>query len=166
MAVATSTAIAYAALAATAVGAGVQAYGQYQQGKTARKVGEFNAKVAENQAIQADMDARENMRRKRAENKRALSMQRARFAKSGVAIGTGTPLEVQAETAGLLEMEALEIGRQGEIRKNTLLSQGKLERAAGRSAYSAGLISGGATLLSGAGQTAYMGSNFKQAGVI
>lgn len=113
------TTLAVASLATAAVGTGVAVYGQMQQAKTAKKVGEYtaqtaeanakataeaaeyNAQLAEVQALQTEMDSRENIRRKRLENSRYQKSQRARFAKAGVT-EEGSPLEVMAETAKLL----------------------------------------------------------------
>lgn len=133
------TTLAVASLATAAVGTGVALYGQAQAAKTAKKVGEYNAGVAEQnaaiaeqnakqiaeaseynakvlevQALQGEMDARENIRRKRLENSRYSSAQRARFAKAGVT-EEGSPLIVMSETAALLEMDAQEVNRQAQI---------------------------------------------------
>lgn len=131
------TTLAVASLATAAVGTGVAVYGQMQAAKTAKKVveynagvaeenakataeaAEYNARLAENQALQTEMDARENIRRKRLENSRYLSTQRSRFAKAGVT-EEGSPLIVMSETAALLEMDAQEVNRQAMIEASRL----------------------------------------------
>jgi len=142
------TTLALASLAVGAVGTGVAVYGQMQAAKTAKKVGEYNAtvdeqnaqetaraaeynaKLQENQALQAEMDANENIRRKRLENQRYQSTQRARFAAAGVT-EEGSPLIVMAETAKLLEMDAQEVNRQAQVEASRLRAGAKETRRTG-----------------------------------
>ena len=151
------------AVAVAVVGAGVAVYGQVQQGQAAEASGEYNAKVAQNAALQAEMDSRENIRRKRVENRRMLAMQRGRYAKSGVE-EAGTPLEVMAETAGLLELDALEMGRQSRMEAARLRSQAGYDLAMGKMGAQSAYTSAGATLLTGASSAAFMGYQSGQAG--
>lgn len=209
------TTLAVASLAASAVGTGVAMYGQAQAAKTAKKVGaynasvaeqnagiadqnarqiaetsEYNAKVLEVQAIQTELDGRENVRRKREENKRYASTQRARFAAAGVT-DEGSPLEAMAETAALLEMDAQEVNRQAQIRQAQLRSgaieerrqglfqadqarqqgsqyrtQAGFERMYGSAQASAARIGMGTTLLAGASNFAGSAYNFRRQGAI
>lgn len=181
------------------VGAGLSAYGQIQQGKTAKAIGNYNAAIndqnaqetantaaynaalAEQDALQVEMDARENIVRKRAENKRYQGAQRARFAKAGVT-EEGSPLEVMAETAALLEMDAQEINRQasinaarirsggaetlrqGKFASNQYKAQAGLDRTYGAAASQASKIGAASTLLSGAGKIAGSAYTFRQQG--
>lgn len=153
------TALAIGSLATTAVGTGISIYGQRQAAKTAQSVGDYNARISEmageynasvaeqnaaqvaatsaynaklleNQALQTEMDARENVRRKRLENTRYLSTQRSRFAAAGVT-DEGSPLEAMAETAKLLEMDALEVNRQAQIRAAQVRAGAAEERRQG-----------------------------------
>jgi hypothetical protein len=142
------TALAIGAMAASAVGTGVAIYGQRQQAKTAKAVGEYNARVdeqnataaaqaadynaklGENEAIQTELDNSESVRRKRLESARYASTQRARFAASGVT-DEGSPLLVMAETNKLLEMDAQEMNRQASIKAAQLRAQAKETRRTG-----------------------------------
>lgn len=193
--------LAIASLAATAVGTGVSIYGQAQQAKTAKAVGnynaaladqnaqqtaeasEYNAKLLEVDAVQAELDGRENVRRIRQENKRYASTQRARFAASGVT-EEGSPLEAMAETAKLLEMDALEVNRKAQIEATRLRAgaretrrtglfqagqyraQGGFDRAYGSAQASAARIGMATTLLAGAGQMAGSAYTFRRQGAI
>lgn len=165
MAAISATTLAIASLATAAVGTGVAVYGQVQQAKTAKAAGEYNAKVAENAALQAEMDSRENIRRKRDDNRRMLAMQRGRYAKAGVT-EAGTPLEVMAETAGLLELDALEMGRQSRIEANRLRSQAGYDRAMGKAGAQAAYLSAGATLLNSSASMTGAAANYRQTGVL
>lgn len=165
MAAISATTLAIASLATAAVGTGVAVYGQVQQAKTAKAAGEFNAKMAENAALQAEMDSRENIRRKREENRRMLAMQRGRYAKAGVT-EAGTPLEVMAETAGLLELDALEMGRQSRIEANRLRAQAGYDRAMGKAGAQAAYLQAGATLLNSTSNMTGAAANYRSQGVI
>lgn len=193
------TTLALASLATAAVGTGVAVYGQVQAGKTAKAVGkynsaldeqnaqevarsaEYNAKLQEVEAVQVEMDSRENIRRKREENKRYASTQRARFASSGVT-EQGSPLEVMAETAALLEMDAQEVNRQAQVnaarlragaaetRRTGLFQQSQykaqagFDRAYGSAQARAANIGAASTLLAGASSMAGAAYNFKKVG--
>jgi len=201
MAFVTATTLAVASLATAAVGTGVAVYGQAQQAKAANRaanynaqVGEmnarqvsdtaaYNAKVLEQQAIQKEMDGRENIRRKREENRRYLSTQRGRFATSGVT-NEGSPLLVMGETASLLEMDAQEINRttqiesariragaaeevrQGAFQSTQYRNQAGLDLLYGRQASSAARIGMASTLLSGASSSLGSYATFKKTGAL
>lgn len=124
-----------------------QGVSSYTQGQDQQAMAEYNAAVARNQSIAlqnqaeynaaimrnnqlaaeqdadaAERDARVREQKQRQENERMQEMQRAGYAKSGV-IMEGTPLAVMGESASNLEMDALEIRRQGLIEKNNYLRQ-------------------------------------------
>lgn len=139
-------------------------YGQKQQAKTAAAVGEYNAKVAEAEALTIDMEARENLRRRRQTNKSFLARQRARFVSSGVVEDTGTPLEVQAETAGLLEMEALDANRVARQQAEQRRAGATYSRLSGQSQAAYYGTMAGASLLAGVGGLAANAYNFKTSG--
>lgn len=165
MALFSATTLAVASLATAAVGTGLQAYGQYQQGKTAARVADYNARQAEQQALQTEMDATETIRRKREQDKRLLATQRTRYAASGV-VQAGTPLEVMAESASLLEMETLDYARQQGQRATAMRTQAISDRIAGRDAFRAGRIGAGTSLLTGFGSMAGNAAQFKNTGII
>jgi hypothetical protein len=163
---AASAAAAGAAVTATAVGvigAGLSVYGQMQQAETAKAMGKYNAKLAENQALQTEMDAHENIRRQRSQNERLLATQRSRFAKAGV-VEEGTPLELLAETAGTLELATLDYSRQQSQQATSLRAQGAADRAMGANQARAAYIGAGASLLSGIGSAAGGAYQLNQAG--
>jgi len=201
MAAISAATLGWMALGTSVVGTGLSIYGQQQQKKAAQSaadwnaaqadanaieaasVAEYNARLMENQALQTDMDSRENIRRQRAEAKRYQATQRARFAKAGVT-EEGSPLEVMAETAALLEMDAQEVNRQARVRTAELAAgaaeerrrgafqakqfrqQAGFERAYGAAAGKAANIQSAATLLSGASSYAGMRLEFKKQGVL
>ena len=145
--------LAVAALVVSAVGAGVSYYGSQQQAKATERTAKYNAKVQENEAIQQDMEMREQISRTRRENKRLLASQRAGVAASGIEL-TGSPLEVLGANAANLELHVQDMARQstlnlmqGQAKAKATIWEGK-QTAAGIRTQAAG------TLLSDAGRLA------------
>lgn len=149
------------AIVVAAAGVGVGVYAQTSAAATAKATGKYNAKLAESQAKQTEMDAAENISRRRREAKRLLATQRSRFAKAGV-VEEGTPLEVLAETAGILELETLDYDRMQRQQALALRAQGAADRALGSSQARAGYIGAGASLLSGSASVAADVSSYQQ----
>lgn len=89
---------------------------------------DYNFLLSENQADLADMNGRENIRRLRMDGKKVLSTQGARYAKAGVVGDTGTPLEVMAETAGLIELSVLDKKRAADAEAQATRSEGAMKR--------------------------------------
>lgn len=129
----------------------VSSYGQVQEGKVAQNTAEYNAKLAEQQAVTLDQENRENMIRLRAENNRLMGKQAASYAASGIRIDTGSPLEAQADTAAILELSLLDQNRASQAQQSSLFGQAGALRVAGKNYAMAGKIRGTATLFSGIG---------------
>jgi hypothetical protein len=152
-----------AALILAAASAGYAYYGHQQQKKTAKAIGAYNAQQSENDANAMELENRENIRRKRMDSVRLLAVQRSKYAKAGV-VAEGTPLEVQAETAGLLELDALEMNRQAQNKVARLRAEGRMQKAAGEAGAYAQNIQAGASLLSGVSAAAGGYANYKNTG--
>jgi hypothetical protein len=159
MAVATSTLL-IASLAATAVGTGVSAYNQYQAGKAQQSLSNYNAAVSDQAAVDTARDGRIAANAQRAQNERLKARQRALYAKAGVSIATGSPLMVQVEQAGELEMAALEQEQQANSQAAKLRQQAVLDRMQGSAAKKAGGLNAMATVLQGAGQATQTGIQY------
>ena len=89
---------------------------------------DYNAMLAENKALLADMTGRETVRRLRTEGAKTMATQTARYAKAGVLTDTGTPLEVMADTAGMIELNVLDRKRQVEAEMQTYRTEGAVQR--------------------------------------
>lgn len=139
------------AIVGAAAGAGLSAYSSIEQGKTAKKVAEFNAAEQRQEALRLEMDARREATVRQANAKRQLASIRARFAKSGLEM-TGTPSEVLAEKKFLLDQEMKEARRQPEAGAKRLRKQAGITEWQGGRAETAGIVNAGSDLLSGAGQ--------------
>lgn len=166
MAVLTSTALLIAA-GATAVGAGVAAYSSYQAGQATKRLMNFNAKLAEQDAMVRERDGRILANAQRDQNRRLLARQRALYGAAGVDM-TGTPLLVEAEQAGQLEMAALEVERSASIEAGRARQQAVIDRMQGKAAARSGALNAAGTILQGAGQSAGLyaqGSYYKSQGL-
>ena len=140
-----------------AVGTAVSAYGQYQSGQAQKAAANYNARVQEAQAIQQDMENRENIRRERKSGQGLLSSQRQKLGASGVVIQTGSPLEVLGRTAGELELRAQDAARAGRSNLQYGLSQAQMTKWEGKQAAKAATIGASGTLLQGIGSAMAMG---------
>lgn len=145
------------ALILMAVGTAVSAYGQYQSGQAQKAAANYNARVQEAQAIQQDMENRENIRRERKAGQGLLSSQRQKLGASGVVIQTGSPLEVLGRTAGELELRAQDAARAGRSNLQYGLSQAQMTKWEGKQAATAATIGASGTLLQGIGSAMSMG---------
>jgi hypothetical protein len=156
----TSAIIAIMAVAATAASTGYAAYSANEQGKAQQKLADYNAAVMEQDAMVAERDAHIAANEKRRDNERFLSRQRALYAKAGVVGTTGSPLLVQAETAGTLERGAMSIDVAGANQGLALRQQSVLERFAGASARRTGRMNAVGAGLSGAAKASSQAATY------
>lgn len=167
--------IAIAGVVVALAGAGVSAYGQYQQGQTQNAIAQFNANQQEkqaqmqllsmqaqaaqqkqaadanfklrsaesqarknnaagieHQAMSQDAINRANLRKRREEFGRMQGEQRAAIAASGVSESSGTPLDLLAETAAMIQQDQEEQHYAGEVQRRTLFSEASMERLGGK----------------------------------
>ena len=129
---------------------------QYQQGKEQRKLYKQRAGVALADAAAVAKATKFEAREKRKEGKRFKARQKALFAKSGVRIAE-TALLVMGETEAEFERDAAFITEGGLVKEQRLRSQAGFERKMGKSAFRAGRLGAGATLLTGAGRIGTVG---------
>ncbi len=136
-------------IALSVIGTGVAVAGAAQQGAIAKQTGKYNAKLAQSQAEATDTAARETMRRSRIENRRALAQQRAGYAAAGLVADEGSPLQVQAETAAILQLNAVEEQKRSTLQSQSLLGQSSAEILYGQSRKRGANVSALGSLLSG-----------------
>ena len=148
------------ALAVSAAGAAMSYKASVDQAKATKQVAAYNAKVQENEAIQQDMEMREQINRTRRENKRLLASQRAGVAASGIEM-TGSPLEVLGANAANLELRAQDMARQstlgvmrGQTQAKATIWEGK-QTAAGIRTQAAGTLLSDAGRIAGSAYSAY-----------
>jgi hypothetical protein len=153
-----------AAIAATVIGAGVTAYGQVQQGKTANTIAQRNAQIMNRNATIAQQNAEFNAKLSERE---ALRDQRRKEVKSGqgIEIYDGTNLIAFATQKWSDEINAELIRRGGRNEAANLQMKAGVTIAEGEAAESAGYMSAGGSLLTGLGSAGMQYRTGKQAGV-
>lgn len=180
------TALAIASLAGTALSAA----GQIKAGRAAKRAGiaqqqaaesearldEYNASVADLQAKDAIERGVEEESRYRAGVRGLIGAQRAGYAASGVDVGFGSPVDVQADTARIGELDALTIKTNAtreawgynvqafDLRQRAQIARqgGAYAAAAGRSAAGAAYLGAAGTIAAGTGNLLAMRYGFQQ----
>ncbi len=143
-----------AAAVLAAASAALSAVSAVQQGEASRKSAEYQAAVAENNALAARQQAELDERRGREKARRMLASQRAQAAKGGVMPDEGSPLFVNLAAGEEAEIEALNLQRAGESRSDDLHSRAAQQRFQGAVAEQSGALKAGASLLHGASRLA------------
>jgi len=123
--------------------------GNQAAAKAARQTAEYNAKVAENEAILLERAKVDEQERLRKTSKRLAGTQRVATAASGIKM-SGNPLQALSDTFFNTEMDALRIQYASEIEQTGKLAEAALTRASGaarsaalRSASYQSLLEGG-----------------------
>ena len=164
-AAASTAGMAAVSLATTAIGAGVSAYGQAQQGKTANVVAQRNAQIQNRNATIAQQNAEFNAKLQEREARRRRSSQVARLGASGIEVFEGTNLIAMAEQEFTDDMNAQLIRRGGAIEAGNLQQTAAITSAQGTASRSAGFLGAGTSLLTGAGSVGLQGSKLRNQGV-
>lgn len=130
-----------------------QGYAAKQQGKHARGVAKYNARVKENEATLARTKGVEEENAARQRTAQLLSKQRAQLGAANVDLTSGSPLDLQEDTVLLGEVDALRIKGNFERGAGSLEQQAELTLAGGEAEEAGGKAAFGASLLSAAGTT-------------
>ncbi len=138
------------ALAVTAfAGAGLQAYGQIEEGRAAKEAGEWNAAMAEYDAAYAKQKAALDELRLRQEGKRTIGSARAIAGASGFATESKTDQDLILDMRRNIEMDAAIIRYQGDVNAWSSMQEAEISRYQGKAAQRAGYIRAGGTMLQG-----------------
>lgn len=136
------------------VAAGVMGYkGNMAAAKNAKAVAEYNAQVAENEAILLARQKRDQEESLRKQSDRLEGAQRAAISKSGVQL-KGSPLQALADTYFSTEMDAAMIQYAGDIDQMQKQSEAALTRSQGMARASSLKTAAISSLLTGASQAA------------
>ncbi|MGB0785834.1 MAG: hypothetical protein ACPGRH_06710 [Alphaproteobacteria bacterium] len=157
--------VAVSSLAATAIGTGVSAYGQAQQGKAANAVAQRNAQIQLRDAQIAQQNAEFNARMKEKQDDQRRRAMIAKQGGSGVEAVEGTNLLALAEQEFIDDMNAQLIRRGGSMQAQGLQDQAVLTSASGTVARKSGMVGAGSSLLTGLGQTGMQYRTLDQQGV-
>ena len=134
----------------SAIGTALSAVGQYRAGQAQKKATEYNAQVAERQATAATQKAAYEEEMRREKGRKLSASQRAAAGATGITMESFS--DVFAQTALDTELDALAIRYGGDIESSRYKSEATGQRFAGTQAKKAGILSAGATLLTGAGK--------------
>lgn len=171
--------VAYAALAASAVGAGTAAYGAYEQGVAGRQQAQYQAQVARNNQEVANQYAEAEVTKGRVlENQKRMDTQqregaiRVAAGASGLDVNTGSPLRLQEDTAMLGEQDALTIRNNAEraaygyhVEGMNYAGRAQMNDMEASNAARSGNLGAWSSIIGGASSTAGRWAGFKQAGV-
>ena len=137
---------------------GVLGYkGNQAAAKQAQATAEFNARVAENEAIilrRRKIDEEKNMR---SQSARLIATAQVQTAKSGIQM-SGSALQAMRDSYFNTEMDALKIQYAGDIEEAAKASEAALARATGRAKASAYKLASYQSLLAGGTQAATIGA--------
>lgn len=135
---------------------GVAGYkGNQAAAKAAQQTAEYNAKVAENEAIilrRAKVDEEANLRQN---SERLVATQRVATAASGITM-SGSPMQAIADAYFNTELDALRIQYAGDIEATAKAAEAGLARAEGRARSSALKTQSYQSLLQGGSQAAQL----------
>lgn len=158
--------VAYAAIAASVVGAGVSTYSAVKSGETQKDAAEYNAEMERRKAQDALQRGSIEASAKKDRARKIASTQAEGIAMSGVSASSGTALALLTETAGLGELDALRSVNNAQREAWGLKAQSVLDEFQGNAAQRAGYLNGAGTFLSSASNTYYGASSsglFKKA---
>lgn len=152
----------------SAIGTGISVMGSLQQGQQQANQAQFQAQVAQNNAVIAGQQrdraikvAASNEDDFRRQQSDLFGSRRALLGKTGIEAGRGSPLSVSADFEGESELNALRLRNEGDVNSNRLQqsilnSQGQagLFATQGRNAVTNSFSRAGGELFSGAYNTA------------
>ena len=134
-------------------GAAMSAVGAISQGNAARKSAEYNAAIADRNAVVATQQAAANEEAQRKIDARRMGAARAGYGASGVT-SDGSVLDVLGDSIAEAELNALNIRYEGKLAAQGYGDTAASQRAAGKNAQRSGYMQAGASLLTG-GSKAY-----------
>lgn len=118
-------------------------YAAYSGAVATNKAAEYNAKRYEEEAAMAAEQGLQAEAQQRAKTKQYVGAQRAGYGASGVDVNEGTPLEVQADTERIGELDALTIQANTSRKVNSLQTAASASRASKTNPF----LAAGSTIL-------------------
>ncbi len=157
--------IALASLATTAVSTGISVYSQRQQAKSQRYAEEYNAKLAENEARNVQLEAAERGKRQRQQAGRHMATLRNNLAAGGTLTTGGTSLELLAENAAHLDLAIGDAARESRIEAAAWRSRADMSLWNAAQHHRAGTLGTWSTALGGLAGMAGDYAGFRYEGV-
>jgi len=118
------------------------------------------AKIFEENAAYAEANTRLELEQFNRQAEQFQSSQRAGYAKAGVELSSGSPLEVLADTAGQLELDRQIIRYRGDVEKAGWLNQARMTRHNAKTALISGILGMGGSLISSSANLALSGKSY------
>ena len=148
--------LAYAAIAAAAVGAGVSYVGAQKSANAAEDAAKAQKEAADAAALNEQLQNAESIKRERTNKRRRLARMRADYGTSGVVMADSS-MDVFAETSGIMELQIQDAARAGEMNAANMRNQGAMSLWEGRTQAAATRMASYGTLLSDVGSAAGYG---------
>lgn len=152
-------------LASTVVGGVFSAVGAYNQNEAASNAAAYNAQVATQAASYARQAGEVKAEAAGRETAALMGRQRAGFAASGVDVNTGSPLDVQADTARFGQLNQLTIRNNAAREAWGYTASANLATAQSKNYDTAATTSALASLVGTGGNVAGKWQSFQTAGV-
>lgn len=149
--------MAYVAVAVSVISIGLTAYSQYAAADNAKDIADYNKKAADNNALDAAQRGSIAAAEHRQKVRQMIATQNAAYSSAGVDSSTGTALQVQTDTAGFGELDALRILNNAQRSAAGYKAQGELEQWKGNAAFTNGMFDMAGTALGGASKAYYGG---------
>lgn len=141
-----------ASILAGAAGTAVSYMGAQQQATAARQQGEYNARVAENNAVAAQQQAAFDARQQRQKMVRVAGAQTAAYGKSGAALEGASDVLYDSAVQG--ELDAMTVEYKGQLAADRYRQGGELARMEAQASESSARSRGTGSLISGIFSTA------------
>jgi hypothetical protein len=125
----------------------VKAVGSLVNGAAGYEAGKYNKKVAEQNAISSEREGAAQVAQIREAARQAMGNQISAQAGNGFQIGTGSALDALTESQINATMDALNARREAQSRAIGYRVQGAQALAAGKNAYTAGMLNAASNVL-------------------
>ncbi len=145
-----------AALLVSMAGAATSGVAAYQQGQSSKAAAEANANAQRQTAISVENTGADNAAQQEMKARKVASAQTAAAAAGGVVTTSGTPAQLQSETATFGELDALRITNNAQRSAWGYQTQAGIDTFQGNAAATGSTLGAGASLLGGA-SNAYFG---------
>ena len=143
--------IASNATAIQAVGTAFSVIGALNQGRQANDAAQYNAAVANNNAIAARQQAEANAAAQQRKARLQIGSMRASYGASGVGL-EGSPLDVIEQSAAMAELDRQNILYGGQLKSQGYQATAGLELMRGEAAVTGSYFNAGSALLTGMGK--------------
>lgn len=147
-------------LAALVAGTITSVRGQLKAGGEAKKIGAYNAALAEQQATDAELRANEEIGAFRRQVRGLIGAQRTAYAGQDVDVSLGAPVAVQADTELLAARDMERVRRNAEREAAGFRGEAEVYRLGGQAAQSAARWGAASTLLGGTAETSLLISRY------